>query len=135
MTFGHGLRRLALASVLCAVSTSATLVPLAIFSGSFLGIAALILFIPVVALYYAAGLLAFGLPLLWAWPKAFLRGPRRAIAAAVIGGGVVGLGFAIATGWEPLSSVEGMAGATFLLLCGTLAGVVWWWLNFDAAPD
>lgn len=89
--------------------------------------------LPVAALVYATFLLVFGLPLLWLWPAAFSRGLPRGLLASMLGGSIALLAAAI-TSWSIVPPAENIASLVLLGGCGGLAGFVWWWLNFDAAP-
>lgn len=134
MTFEHAIGRLALASVACGGATSVIIAALATMTGGFTYILGFILIWPAATIYYALGLAVFGVPLLWLWPRAFLRTRWRGLAAAAIGSCPSALLFEFVTGWGPFWGRDGTA-LVLLVSCGALAGYLWWWLNFDAAPD
>ncbi len=89
--------------------------------------------IPLATLVYAVALAVFGLPLLWLWPGAFRRGAFRGRVAAATGAVVV-LVVGGRGGFDPFHLGQ-FATLLTLMMCGSLAGFVWWYLNFDAAPD
>ncbi len=130
MTQLHALARLALASAICAGATTLPLAVLGLIGGN----PVIWLFaMPVAIGVYGAGIAVFGLPLLWLWPAAFKRSIWRGIGATIVGGSTIPA-ILIIFDQLPANFDESAASIILLVVCGSLAGFVWWYLNFEAAP-
>jgi hypothetical protein len=138
--FEYATARLLKASLVCGAVTMLFLALPAALKGGFMLAPAFVIAIPLVALFYALGLAFCGVPLLWLWPAAFKRGVARGLAATVIGAATVAAGvLVLSVDFRSLPKLRFEPGnpesVVLLMICGAIAGFVWWWLNFDAAPD
>lgn len=134
MTLQKALRRVALAGLICGVITIVMTFFLAggirlVAAGDAFNLAHVLgaaIWCLVFAFWYAAGLLMFGLPLLWLWPDAFQRRPWRCIAATTLGAMVpVAAGVAF----------DEIYSEWLWIACAALASFVWWCLNSEVAAE